>query len=224
MRIVAVADTHMGHRELQVPDGDVFIHAGDLCRFGILPELEEAARWIRALPHRHKIVVAGNHDWAFVNEREAARALFDDVTYLEDTSAHIRGLHFYGSPWQPEFYNWAFNLPRGPALAEKWARIPPDVDVLITHGPPRGLGDIAGFGARAHSTGCDDLLARVRTVRPRLHMYGHIHEDGGVWHDDGTCFANVTAWDGERAPTVFDVDERTHVVNVVSLPPRHPRA
>ena len=76
MRIVAVADTHLFHGDLVVPDGDVFVHAGDMCRGGELVELEAAADWIAELPHRHKVIIAGNHDWAFVHEPAQARRLF----------------------------------------------------------------------------------------------------------------------------------------------------
>ena len=117
MRIVAVADTHLYHDELVVPDGDVFVHAGDMCKGGSLEELRLATDWIRALPHRTKIVVAGNHDFAFLEHPEEARAMVADFVYLEDSGATIDGVSFWGSPWQPEFNDWAFNLPRGKALA-----------------------------------------------------------------------------------------------------------
>ena len=130
MRLVAVADTHLYHGDLRVPDGDVFIHAGDLCRGGRLAELEDAARWIGGLPHALKVVVAGNHDWCFAREPAEARAVLGaGVVYLEDSGHDAAGLRFWGSPWQPEYGGWAFNLPRGPALAEKWARIPAGLDV-----------------------------------------------------------------------------------------------
>ncbi|MEO7732140.1 MAG: metallophosphoesterase, partial [Kofleriaceae bacterium] len=122
MRIVAVADTHLFHDELSVPDGDVFIHAGDMCQSGDLAELRIAARWISGLPHRHKVIVAGNHDWAFAREPGAARAMFPGAHYLEDAEVTLEGVRFYGSPWQPAFNDWAFNLPRGAALVEMWAK------------------------------------------------------------------------------------------------------
>jgi Icc-related predicted phosphoesterase len=203
MRIVAVADTHLFHDSLTVPEGDVFVHAGDLCRGGDLDELKTAADWIRSLPHPRKVVIAGNHDWAFVHEPERARALFEDMVYLEDSGAAIEGYRFWGSPWQPEFNGWAFNLPRGEALAKKWALIPEGTDVLVTHGPPLGIGDRGPVAGRA---GCADLMERVRVVRPRLHLFGHIHQDGGVWDDGGIGFANVTTWECERGATVLVVD------------------
>lgn len=227
MRIVAVADTHLFHDELTVPAGDVFVHAGDMCRGGSLEELAEAARWLRSLPHPTKVVIAGNHDWALAaddeDERRRARALLaeDGVVYLQDEERVVGGLRFWGSPWQPEFNDWAFNLPRGEALAAKWALVPTGVDVLVTHGPPRGIGD-RGPGGGPHAVesraGCDDLRARVAEVRPRLHLFGHIHQDGGAWPIDDTLFANATTWECERAPTVIDVPA-TGPARVVVAPP-----
>jgi predicted phosphohydrolase len=214
MRIVAVADTHLFHDELVVPDGDVFVHAGDMCQGGSLEELERAVRWIRALPHRTKVIIAGNHDFAFAEQPEEARAMVEDFVYLQDSGWAIDGVSFWGSPWQPEFNDWAFNLPRGEALAEKWALVPDRVDVLITHGPPRGIGD---RGPVAGRLGCEDLLERVRVVKPRVHFFGHIHQDGGAWQHGETLFVNATTWECERAPTVIDLDATG--ARAVDVPP-----
>ena len=214
MRIVAVADTHTFTKDLVVPDGDVFIHAGDIGRGGDLEELWPAIAWIAALPHRHKIIVAGNHDWAFVHEPAAMRALVGDMHYLEDSVLELEGLRFYGSPWQPEFNDWAFNLPRGEPLAEVWRKIPTGIDVLITHGPPEGIGDRSGLSERA---GCADLRRRIAEVTPRLHLFGHIHQDGGLWQHGATVFANVTTWECERPPTVIDIDAAS--ITPVCVPP-----
>jgi predicted phosphohydrolase len=224
MRLVAVADTHTFESDLgEIPAGDVFIHAGDLCRGGSLDELAGVAAWIRGLPHPHKLVIAGNHDWCFArpSERGAARELLGPgVIYLEDSGAVLDGVTFWGSPWQPAFNDWAFNLPRGAPLAEKWAQIPAGTHVLVTHGPPRGFGDATSQEDRA---GCDDLRAALVRVRPLLHLFGHIHQDGGVWRDGVTTLANVTTWECERPATVFDVDSATLQVTPVAVPPRDPR-
>lgn len=218
MLVVAVADTHLFTRDFEVPAGDIFVHAGDLCRRGSLAELGVALNWLDGLRHKVKVVVAGNHDWAFAREPERGTALAAlkeaGVIYLEDAGATVEGLRVFGSPWQPEFFNWAFNLPRGAALAEKWSAIPSGLDLLITHGPPAGIGDRTVMGGRE---GCADLRARVSAVRPRVHVFGHIHEDGGVWEEDGTLFANVTTDECGRAATVIDItpDE----VRVVAAPP-----
>lgn len=221
MRIVAVADTHTFESDLgALPEGDVFVHAGDIVRGGTLEELEGPARWIRELPHAHKIVVAGNHDWCFHRDREAACALLGEgVTYLEDSACTIAGIEFWGAPWQPEFGGWAYNLPRGAALAEKWALIPRSCDVLITHGPPHGIGDRGGMSVRA---GCEELLAATHRVEPLLHLFGHIHQDGGVFPHGATTYANVTTWECERGATVIDVSPETRDVRAVSVPVRDP--
>lgn len=224
MRIVAVADTHTFERDLgDVPDGDVFIHAGDMIRAGTLDEFESVAAWLRELPHRHKVIISGNHDWCFARENAAALAMLGPtVTYLQDSGVTIDGVRFWGSPWQPAFNDWAFNLPRGAPLAEKWALIPADTDVLITHGPPHGIGDNSGYAGRS---GCDDLRAAVLKIKPALHMFGHIHQDGGLWERDGVHFANVTTWECERAPTVLQIDlnDGPHdlAVTPVHVPPRN---
>jgi Icc-related predicted phosphoesterase len=214
VRIVAVADTHLFHDALSIPDGDVFVHAGDLCRRGDLAELRIAAAWIARLPHRHKVIVAGNHDWAFTREPGAARAMFAGARYLEDAEVTIEGVRFYGAPWQPAYNDWAFNLPRGKPLARVWSKIPRGIDVLITHGPPDGIGDRSGMAQRA---GCADLRRRVEKVEPRLHLFGHIHQDGGAWRLGATTFANVTTWECERAATVFDID--AGAITPISVPP-----
>lgn len=199
LTLVAMADTHLYHNELVVPDGDVLIHAGDMCRMGSLAELTEAHDFLSALPHRYKIVVAGNHDRGF-EDQPAARALFKDFIYLQDEGCTIEGVRFYGSPWTPAYNEWAFNLPRGAALAEKWALIPENTDILITHGPPLGIGDNSGFPGRE---GCEDLLQRVQQIAPKLHLFGHIHQDKGRWQVSQTTFINVTTDECLQPPTVI---------------------
>jgi Icc-related predicted phosphoesterase len=145
--------------------------------------------------------------------------LGDSVTYLEDSSCEIEGVRFWGAPWQPEFNNWAFNLRRGAEIAGKWALISTDCDVLITHGPPAGFGDRCGRTERA---GCADLLRAIERTRPMLHMFGHIHQDGGVFHHQGITIANVTTWECERGATVLDIDVAERSVTPVDVPARDP--
>lgn len=198
--LVVMADTHGFHSGYDVPAGDILIHAGDLTRTGSLDELDETNHFLGSLPHEHKLVIAGNHDFCCERQPEIARAHLGAVTYLRDASIELCGLRFYGSPWQPEFFAFAFNLPRGAQLAAKWAAIPDDTDVLITHGPPAGFGDRTWNGERP---GCADLLDRVREVQPRLHLFGHIHEDRGQWIEGKTTFVNVTTNECEHPPTVL---------------------
>ncbi|MDJ0973317.1 MAG: metallophosphatase domain-containing protein [Planctomycetota bacterium] len=197
MRLVCLSDTHGMEPEGGVPPGDVLVHAGDLTTRGTRPEVEAAHAWLAALPHRHKVVVAGNHDWAFERDATWARATMTGVTYLEDAEALIDGIRFWGSPWQPWFFDWAFNLQRGAELAAKWAQIPDGVDVLITHGPPAGHGDVTWDG---RGVGCADLLEAVQRVRPRVHVFGHIHEGYGTTESDGTTFINASTCDLRYRP------------------------
>lgn len=205
LRIVAMADTHLFHEGLVVPDGDILIHAGDLLQHGSLGELARAADFLRALPHPIKIVVAGNHEVCLERSPAEARALLEGLVYLEDSQAVVHGLVFYGAPWQPKFRIWAFGATRGAELASKWARIPDQVDVLVTHGPPHGFGDRVVWKDQQRRVGCADLLARVREVKPRLHLFGHIHQDPGQWTEGPTTFVNVTTSEGTVPVTVLDL-------------------
>lgn len=205
IRIVAMADTHLAHEGLVVPDGDILVHAGDMLQHGSLDELARAAEFLRGLPHRIKVIVAGNHEVCLERQPVAARALLEGFIYLEDEAATIDGLVFYGSPWQPKFRVWAFGATRGAELASKWAKVSDRSDVLITHGPPQGFGDRIVHRGTERRVGCSDLLARVREVKPRLHLFGHIHQDRGLWRSGPTTFANVTTNESASPPTVIDL-------------------
>jgi calcineurin-like phosphoesterase family protein len=189
VRVVAVADTHGMHEQPYIPDGDIFIHAGDFTARGSFEDVDSFDRFLATLPHRHKIVIAGNHDLCFEAEPARARSRLTHATYLEDQAATVAGLHIWGSPWQPWFYDWAFNLPRGRALREKWDLIPDETDILLTHGPPMGWLDVTVAGQHA---GCEELTEAVLLVKPRLHVFGHIHEGAGVIEEGPTIMVNAS--------------------------------
>ncbi|QQP49017.1 Uncharacterized protein FKW44_009528 [Caligus rogercresseyi] len=179
-----MSDTHSltSHITREIPDGDIFIHAGDFTRSGALQEVKEFNTWVGELKHPHKIVIAGNHELSLddgyhpnkesrqigidighflkkneeINEshqtsKEDVRRELTNVTYLQDSGVTLYGLKIYGSPWQPEFGGWAFNLNRGSRCLDKWDLIPDDTDILITHSPPWDTGITA---PRASSTRC----------------------------------------------------------------------
>lgn len=219
MRFVAISDTHGRQGQyLTVPDGDVFIHAGDFTRMGNEWEVQAFAYWLAQLPHRHKIVVAGNHDHAFdpaftnlIGVREAEQRLADvGATYLHDSGVVLDGIPIWGSPYQPTYgRNWAFNRDIGPDLKIHWDLIPAGTQVLVTHGPPLGHGDFVPRGVHA---GCPDLLAALSRVRPVYHVFGHVHEGHGatVEPQSGTHCLNVSMFSvsggGPYNPcTVFDL-------------------
>jgi Icc-related predicted phosphoesterase len=206
MKIVCISDTHARHELTAVPEGDILVHAGDITRHGDLTDVESFDRWLGTLPHKHKVVICGNHDFCFQNQPEEARARITNAVYLEDSACQIEGLTLYGSPWQPWYGGWAFNLPRGEALAEKWAMIPKGVDVLITHGPPEGILDLTNRGDAA---GCRDLLLCVYELEPQLHVFGHIHEAAGQITIRGTTFVNASTQMGRGTGVVVEVERKT---------------
>jgi Icc-related predicted phosphoesterase len=197
-RLVLLSDTHNAHDEIIVPDGDILIHAGDATNYGTIEEIRAFNRWFKNLPHKHKILVAGNHDWLFEKAPELAqRLLAPNIIYLQDSTIEIENLKIYGSPWQPCFFDWAFNLPRGAALAERWQLIPSDTNVLITHGPAYGILDQNPSG---NYCGCEELLKFVEKIKPQLHVFGHIHYSYGVTEKFGVRFANASNCDENYNP------------------------
>lgn len=214
MRIVCLSDTHTLGKQIVVPEGDVLIHAGDLTLRGTQAEVKGALTWLAGLPHRMKLFCAGNHDWFF--DPNAPRrfrswslyrhyavsqllAQFPTLTYLQDSSIVINGVRFFGTPWQPAFQGWAFNLPRnGPQLMERWARIPDDTSVLITHGPPRDILDATPSGEHL---GCGQLVERIAHLpKLRLCVFGHIHEGYGTAERAGVTYVNASICDVEYRP------------------------
>mmetsp|Transcript_2542 Transcript_2542/g.2869 ORF Transcript_2542/g.2869 Transcript_2542/m.2869 type:complete len:380 (-) Transcript_2542:516-1655(-) len=212
VRFVCLSDTHGKHRDCAVPYGDVILHAGDITNIGEFEQLQDFEEWLSGLPHEHKVVIAGNHDITtqpeYYNEtgrrkfhdgtnmsydpEECKRILTEssDILYLEDSGIKVEGISIWGSPWQPVFGNWAFNLPRGEIIKAKWDKIPTSADVVITHGPPLGRLDANGWG---HHTGCADLLDTIQQrVKPVAHVFGHIHEGHGTSSDGETLFVNAS--------------------------------
>ena len=209
IRIVCISDTHGQHSKLGVPDGDVLIHAGDFMAFGDTPrEIVDFNQWLGGQPHRHKIVIAGNHDLMFERHPGAARELLGNAIYLENSGTEVTGLKIWGSPVQPEFNNWAFNVARGAAIRRYWKMIPENTDVLVTHGPPFGVLD------KSHPTaahlGCEELAKAVKQIRPRLHVFGHIHGGRGESTSNETRFVNASvvneAYRLVYEPQVVEID------------------
>lgn len=190
MRIVLISDTHGQHDGLILPEGDLLIHAGDFSAKGRLQEVKDFMHWFGRRPHPHKVLIAGNHDFMAEQDPVLFQSLIPEgVTYLNDSGTEIGGLKIWGSPIQPWFYDWAFNRQRGADIRKHWDLIPLDTDILITHGPPHGIQDKTDSGLLV---GCEDLLARVKEVQPRLHVFGHIHEAHGQQKVGETTFVNAT--------------------------------
>ena len=201
LSIVALSDTHGVHGKMdcEIPDGDVLIHAGDFCGHGRMHEVVEFAEWMGALPHPHMLVTAGNHDRPVEENEPACREVFEaqGIRLLIGERISIEGFNFFGSPYTPTFFNWFFMRDRGEPIRAEWRVIPPDADVVITHGPAYGHGDQAPpwQGSPPRQVGCFELLARLRAVRPKFHVFGHIHGGYGVTISDeipGTTFLDAS--------------------------------
>ena len=199
MRIILISDTHNQLSSLQVPEGDILIHSGDATNNGSIAELSRFGSDLARLPHKNKLVIAGNHDWIWQKQPSLAKSLLPPgVTYLEDSGVIIDGVKFWGSPWQPEFCGWAFNLPRGEELKKRWAFIPDDTNVLITHGPPAGILDQVPDGEAA---GCEELWKRICELKYlKLHTFGHLHHSYGMYNFNGTTFVNASSCDERYNP------------------------
>lgn len=193
VRLVCISDTHT--KRAPIPDGDILVHAGDLTNAGTVVEIQEQIDWLDSLPHAHKVAIAGNHD-TYLDARSRATLARDDmderltwrgIHYLQHSEASLyverckRRLRVFGAPQipacgGPEF---AFQYPRG---QDAWSNtIPSDLDILITHTPPKWHLDLPA------SLGCEWLLKEAWKTRPRVHVFGHVHAARG---------SEAVYWDG----------------------------
>lgn len=212
MKFICFSDTHGQEEDLKIPKGDVIICAGDFSSRGQLDDVEIFGEFLSSLPHKYKIVIAGNHDKAFEYANRKSRKIFSSkgIIYLEDSYTIINGLKIYGSPWQPEFNNWAFNLPRrSVALRNKREMIPADTDILVTHGPPKGILDQVD----KRGVGCEELqdVISKKLKNLRHHVFGHIHSDFGEKKFGKTTFHNVSvlseSYELVNPVTIFDFEK-----------------
>lgn len=213
MRTVILADLH-GHLP-RIDACDLLLLGGDLCPavdHGVARQsawLDGPFRaWLAQAPAAAIVGIAGNHDFVF--ERDPALVPGDlPWTYLQDAAVDVQGVRIWGSPWTPWFHDWAFNAPRegGEAFLERcYGGIPEGTDVLLVHGPPRGIGDRTTAGVDAGSTA---LLDAIDRVQPRLCAFGHIHEARGQWTRGDTTLVNAAAVDALyelRSPPAVVVD------------------
>lgn len=193
-RIVCMSDLHGQWYDVQVPDGDLLIIAGDNTVHGNSGEYRYFDRWLGKLPHRYKVVIAGNHDKKlYYMPAESAQRALSNCIYLYDREVELEGIRIYGSPWTPIFMKWYFMKDRGPDIRKKWDLIPDGIDILVTHGPPIGYGD---FSTYKHARmGCEELRAAVDRIRPKLHVFGHNHGGAGEARNEHTLFVNASVLD-----------------------------
>lgn len=210
LKITFISDTHGQHKKItnDLIGGDVLIHCGDISSRGYEHEVRSFLEWFNGLngkaTYTHKIFIAGNHDFYFERFPDRVGDLlkeYPNITYLQDSSVMIgeewreKRFKVWGSPWQPRFYNWAFNLDRNSdEIEEKWKKIPDDADILITHGPPHGILDWVNYNSM--HVGCERIGRYVDKVKPSIHCFGHIHEQNGIDVIAGTTYINASVLDG----------------------------
>ncbi len=214
MRLLCISDLHG-----QLPDltrfagkADALLIAGDIC--GPSDVLQQARfldlafrPWLAKLATVGipSFVVAGNHDWIFQNAPHLVPQGMP-WTYLQDQGVVFNNSLIWGSPWQKPFMNWAFNMPEE-RLADRWARIPHDADILLMHGPPHGIGDLSGYGWK--HTGSESLTKRIEEIKPKLVVYGHIHRAYGIYNIGETVCINASHLDedynGVNPPILINI-------------------
>ena len=221
MKLVAISDTHNAHRRLDIPECDFLIHAGDESARGEEREVRLFAEWFDEQPAKYLIWIPGNHSLGFEarypESLDWIKRASPRTFVLMNEAITVKGIKIWGSPVTPWFHDWAYNVDRGSAIAEYWSAIPPDADIVVTHGPPHGILDLNGEkpsrpdwsdGTTQQHTGCEELAKVIARVKPKFHIFGHIHEARGVEVKDGTTYVNASIMDRHyvniRAPFIFD--------------------
>jgi len=190
LKLVIVSDTHGRHERLGVLSGDVLIHCGD---FGVgemdgEQSISELDSWFFRQNFRMILCIGGNHDFFAQELRSLAKPVFRHAKLLQDDSATLDGVIFYGAPWVPELASWAHYLTTD-AIQRAWMKIPENVNVLITHTPPKGILDKNSSGKEC---GCPHLRNRLEQLRPAVHCFGHIHASAGTVEIGGTRYVNAS--------------------------------
>lgn len=199
MTITVISDTHGRHKEIVFPtlddDINVLIHCGD---FSHNPkQVFSFSKWFSEVPgYDYRIIIAGNHDMYI--ETVGYQEYFDyckekNIIYLQDTSIDIEGVKFHGSPWSNRFGSWAF-MDIDIKLDKHWQKIPDDVEILITHGPSKGIGDKVLSGEHVGSSTLTHQINN-RLTKLKLHCFGHIHEAVGVYANDRYTSINASTFD-----------------------------
>lgn len=208
MKFVVISDTHGLHRDLELPDGDAIIHAGDFCGHDDENDAIDFLEWLTEQDFSHKIFIGGNHDFIAANDPDKFEDWIPEgITYLNDSGVEIEGINIWGSPVQPGLEGWAFGKRRDEGMNRHWDLIPWDVHILVTHTPPYGILDQASSGK---SVGCEELSKKLFFLNPIVHVFGHVHASYGIEEDDRITFINGSNIETDggivNAPITFDLD------------------
>lgn len=242
VRIICIGDTHGLHYSMEhdvtnfidKKQSNYLIHAGDCCNTGSVYDVRNFVYWFQNLKgFDDKIFIAGNHDWGFelkypwlyhyINDENLSQS---DCVYLEDNELTIKEPEFtkpikiYGTPWQPPFNNWAFNVPEK-KLYKYWEKIPIDTNILITHTPPFGILDEVYNREKLQHKGSKSLYEYVQKIKPQIHIFGHIHGGRALFEKDETIFINASVCTEEyepiNKPIVIDFDFNTNKWELINI-------
>ena len=210
MVIVALSDTHGNHHSVDVPPGDIIIHCGDITLKSNLSEVTDFVLWFASLNFQYKILVAGNHDRFIRKKKPEFLELIKShkISYLENSSIRINGFSIFGSPFSPNYGGLgAFTYFDTPEAERIWNLIPENINILVTHAPPKGLRDFSKtFNKNA---GCQVLREKVLSIKPRYHIFGHIHESYGIEAHGDSMFINASLSNGSgeiiNKPVVLEI-------------------
>lgn len=213
IKIMCISDTHGMHYELDLkkyPRCDKIIHAGDVCNSGSFREGMNFVAWAKNLIREgitdEFIFIAGNHDFTF--EQIDKTYIPEGLVWLNDEFYETsEGIKIYGSPITPQFGHWAFMRERGDEISKTWKKIPENLDILITHGPPYNLLD--KNSDREHC-GCYDLDRYVKYRKPKYHIFGHIHESYGTYKMDDTTYINCSTANG-----IYELINEPIIINII---------
>ncbi len=187
MKILHISDTHGFHNLLTIPkDIDMVIHSGDSTNYKDLykneVELQDFIYWYSRVKVKYKILIAGNHDITLEKNLFNIKQTLKDnnIIYLENESVTIEGIKIWGSPFTPTFGNWSFMKARH-KLGKIWNTIPDNTDIVIVHGPPKGIMDSSfDFNNYIERCGCNALKNKILQIQPKLFLSGHIHNNKDI--------------------------------------------
>lgn len=243
LKISFISDLHSKHfpwemkifeqgKLTELYSSDIVVFCGDMSSRGYKHEIENFLAWFSDVaPNAKKIFIAGNHDFFFDAAKEEVKKVLEnypDLVYLEDSSFEYMGLKFWGSPITPWFHDWAFNRWED-EIGQYWTIIPEDIDVLITHGPAFGIGDLLHPQFRRYNeknnVGCPLLLREIQNrIKPAIHAFGHIHEAYGIYSkiEDAksqTLYINASCLNQDyqaiNPPITVEIDTETKETKVI---------
>ncbi|CAD8053272.1 unnamed protein product [Paramecium sonneborni] len=230
LTFVCISDTHCYN--IPLPQGDVLIHCGDFTKSGQKEETLSFIQWLKKQPFKYKIVIAGNHDISMDTEnyesklkqihhkvcnfdaQELLQQLKDNCIYLVNQSVIIDGIKIWGSPYSLEFCEWAFQIKKNDS-EQFWSQIEKDSDIIVTHGPPLNHGDLVNNWGIKKNVGDEELLKQVLKIKPKYHLFGHIHEGYGITEQEGVKFINCSLVNKNlkvsNAPIIFRLPKKQNI-------------